>query len=576
MDRDEKRNLWIACTLSACIFLGWNYFFDQPKKIALPKETSSVAQTLNTPSAVAAAVSLTREDALKETQRIRIDTPELKGSINLKGAKIDDLALKNYHLTVDPQSPNVELLEPQGTKHAYYSEFGWLSEKKSMNLPDTSTIWTANNTLLTPTTPVTLRSENAQGIVFEKTISVDKKYLFTITQRVYNHSAEDLPLQCYGLIGRHGTPETQGFFILHEGPIGFLNDKLVEVTYKDLQKSPALQDTVGGWLGMTDKYWLTALIPDQKEGLKTGFRETGGVGQEHYQADFMTATHVVKPGETFDHTSSFFAGAKVLEVLDGYEETLGVKHFDKAVDFGWFYFLTKPIFYILTWTHEWLGNFGLAIMLLTVLLKLAFFPLANKSYRSMGRMKKLQPEMEKIRARYSEDKLKMNQEVMELYKREKVNPMAGCLPMFVQIPVFFALYKVLFISIEMRQAPFYGWIHDLSVPDPTSIFNLFGLIPWTPPTFLMLGAWPLVMGITMFVQQKLNPPPADPMQAKVFALMPILFTYMLASFPAGLVIYWTWNNILTIAQQWTMMRLDDQRPQSVKSAKNLKPKKKIK
>lgn len=558
MDRDEKRNLWIACTLSAFIFLGWNYFFDQPKKIAPRKESVSVAKAPDGRAPVTPASSLTREEALKETQRISIDTPELRGSINLKGAKIDDLVLKNYRLTVDPQSPNVDLLEPEGTKHAYYSEFGWLSEKKSIVLPDASTVWTANNTILTPATPVTLQSENAQGFIFEKTISVDKKYLFTITQRVSNRSGEELPIQCYGLIGRHGTPETQGFFILHEGPIGFLNNKLVEVTYKDLQKSPALQNTVGGWLGMTDKYWLTALIPDQREELKTGFRETGGAGQEHYQADFMTAAHIVKPGESFDYTSHFFAGAKVLEILDGYEETLGVKHFDLAVDFGWFYFLTKPIFYILTWTHEWLGNFGLAIMLLTILLKIAFFPLANKSYRSMGRMKKLQPEMEKIRARYSDDKLKMNQEVMELYKREKVNPMAGCLPMFVQIPVFFALYKVLFVSIEMRHAPFYGWIHDLSVPEPTTIFNLFGLIPWTPPVFLMLGAWPLVMGITMFVQQKLNPPPADPMQAKVFMLMPFLFTYMLASFPAGLVIYWTWNNILTIAQQWTMMRLDNQ------------------
>lgn len=556
MDQDEKRNLWIAVILSTLIFLGWNYFFDRPEKRASSATQSSRAITPTPSVALTPTAPLTREDALKETQRIQIDTPELKGSINLKGARIDHLILKNYHMSVDPQSPNVELLEPEGTEHAYYLEFGWSSEKKSVALPDASTVWRADHTILTPATPVTLRAENGQGIVFEKIIAVDEKYLFTVTQRVTNRSGEALPLHCYGLVERHGTPETQGFFILHEGPIGFLNDKLVEVSYKDLKKSPTLQDTIGGWIGMTDKYWLTALIPDQKKALKTAFRETGGEGQERYQANFVTDLHILKPGEAFENTSCFFTGSKVLETLDGYEEKLGVKHFDLAVDFGWFYFLTKPIFYILTWTHKWLGNFGLAIMLLTVILKLAFFPLANKSYRSMGRMKKLQPEMEKIRARYGDDKLRMNQEVMELYKREKVNPMAGCLPMFIQIPVFFALYKVLFISIEMRHAPFYGWIHDLSAPDPTTIFNLFGLIPWTPPLFLMLGAWPLIMGVTMFVQQRLNPPPADPMQAKVFMLMPLLFTYMLASFPSGLVIYWTWNNILTIAQQWTMMRLD--------------------
>ena len=303
-----------------------------------------------------------------------------------------------------------------------------------------------------------------------------------------------------------------------------MNQKLIEATYKDLSKKDQNFDSTSGWLGITDKYWLTALIPDQTMAIKTSFRETGGQGQEHYQISFTTQSHILKPGETFEKTSQFFAGAKVLDDLDYYEHKLTIPHFDFAADFGWFYFLTKPIFHLLTWTHQWLGNFGLAIMLLTVILKLLFFPLANKSYRSMARMKALQPQMEKLRARHSDDKLRMNQEVMQLYKREEVEPMAGCLPMLVQIPVFFALYKVLFISIEMRHAPFYGWIHDLSAPDPSTIFNLFGFIPWTPPAFLMLGAWPILMGITMFIQQKINPPPAKPMQAKVFLLMPIMFT----------------------------------------------------
>jgi YidC/Oxa1 family membrane protein insertase len=574
MDQDEKKNLLIVFILATLIFVGWSYFFEQPKKVTTPSLLSeNSSQVELQPKQLSTDPYLRKEQALIQTPRIQIETPELKGTIDLRGAKIDHLVLKNYHLTVDPDSPHIELLTPQGTQHAYYSQFGWVSENKGIELPDDSTVWTSTSLTLTPTNPVTLRTRNRQGVIFEQIISVDDKYLFTVRQKIINTSSQELPVQCYGSILRQGTPQTQGFFILHEGPLGFLNNKLVEVSYKDLKKSPALQESRGGWLGVTDKYWLTALIPDQKEMLKTSFRETGGEGHEHYQANFVTSSHKVNPGQEYAYTSHFFAGAKVLELLDQYEEKLGVKHFDLAVDFGWFYFLTKPIFYMLTWTHKWLGNFGLAIMLLTILLKIAFFPLANKSYRSMGRMKKLQPELEKIRARYNDDKLRMNQEIMELYKREKVNPMAGCLPMFIQIPVFFALYKVLFVSIEMRHAPFYGWIHDLSSPDPTTIFNLFGLLPWSPPSFLMLGAWPLLMGITMFLQQKLNPPPADPVQEKVFMLMPLLFTYMLASFPAGLVIYWTWNNILTIIQQWTMMRLASQ-DTKVKVLKPYKYKKK--
>ena len=571
MDQTEKRNLWIAVILSTLIFVGWHHFFGKSQPHPM-KDDASLTSAIDIPLEIKKPqVPLSREAALVASQRLRIETPELQGSISLKGARFDDLRLKNYHVTPNVQSAQIDLLDPYGTKDAYYGQFGWIGAADKDIFPDADTLWQADQTQLTPTTPVTLHYQNSQGVVFQQVISVDEKYLFKVTQRVINSGQSILPVQIYGTINRHGIPVTQGFFILHEGPVGYLNGQLVEASYKDLSKKDKILNSTGGWFGITDKYWLTALIPDQTMAMKASFQETGGQGQEHYQISFTTQPHHLKPGETFETTSQFFAGAKVLNDLERYEQQLCVPHFDFAVDFGWFYFLTKPIFHLLTWTHQWLGNFGLAIMLLTVILKLIFFPLANKSYRSMARMKALQPQMEKLRTRYSDDKLRMNQEVMQLYKREKVNPVSGCLPMLIQIPVFFALYKVLFISIEMRQAPFYGWIHDLSAPDPSTIFNLFGLIPWTPSAFLMLGAWPILMGISMFVQQKLNPPPADPMQAKVFLLMPVMFTYMLAAFPAGLVIYWTWNNILTIAQQWTIMHFaDKEKHQEKQKIKNRK------
>jgi YidC/Oxa1 family membrane protein insertase len=573
MEQNDKRNLFIAIILSTAIFLGWSYFYDKPRQQKL-SEAHKVATTLNSqvPSpdnkltVPGPAPILSLEQATTIDNRIKIETPTLKGSINLKGGKVDHLILTGYHETTEPNSSLITLLSPSQTQSPYFAEFGWVSSQK-IALPDENTLWKTDKTTLTPENPVTLSWDNGQGLVFERQIMVDKDYLFSITQRVINKTNNSVTLHSYGLISRHGTPKTSGFIVLHEGPLAYLNDKLIEKDYKDLQKHPLeTAQSKGGWIGITDKYWLTALIPAQNEAVKVSFRDTpiknAAETIDQYQVDFLSSAQIAEPGKTIETKNHFFAGAKVLDLLDHYEEVLGIKHFDLAVDFGWFYFLTKPLFYFLTYLHNLLGNFGLAIILLTILLKIAFFPLANKSFRSMARMKRLQPQITRLRERYENDKLKLNQEIMELYKKEKANPLSGCLPLLIQIPVFFALYKVLFISIEMRHAPFYGWIHDLAAPDPTSLFNLFGLIPWAPPSFLMIGAWPILMGVTMFIQQKMSPPPADPAQAKIFMLLPIMFTFMLASFPSGLVIYWALNNIITILQQWVLMRLDERRSHS--------------
>lgn len=555
MDREEKRNFFLAVLLTTLLMLGWNFFFDKPKDTKTPTPQAVSSTQGIAPTIVATAEPLTRADAIKSTDRLALETPKLFGSINLKGAQLDDLILKTYRETVQKDSPNMALLSPQRVEKPYWAQFGWVSGDPSLVLPDVTSLWKASDAKLTPTSPVILSWNNGQGVIFELEIAVDEEYLFTVKQRIKNQSNRPIAAQPYGLLSR-ATPETSGYMILHEGPLGFMNQKLHEMTYKDLKKEGKLEvNAGGGWFGITDKYWLTALIPNQKNQVKVRFVDASQGNQDSTQVDFLGETKKINPGETVETSTYLFAGAKVLEMLDAYEDKLGIEHFDKAVDFGWFYFITKPFFYALNWFKDYLGNFGLAILLFTVILKILFFPLANKSYRSMGRMRRLQPEMKRIQELYKDDRVRMNQEMMELYKREKVNPMAGCLPMLIQIPVFFALYKVLFVSIEMRQAPFYGWIHDLSQPDPTSLFNLFGLIPWDPPSFLMIGLWPLVMGVSMYLQQKLNPPPADPTQAKVFAFMPLIFTFMLAQFPAGLVIYWTWNNILSMGQQWTIMNL---------------------
>jgi len=559
----DQKNFFIAIILSLAILFGFQYFFSSSPEKKQAQAPAEHAQQTTTLPAIAPQTSQprTREEALKVSpHRLQIQSSSVKGSINLEGAIFDDLTLVKYHETVDPQSPEIVLLSPQNASHAYYARFGWTVPQDTLSLPTEKTLWQTNGLNLTPQTPVTLKWDNGQGLLFQQIISVDENYMFTITQKVTNSGTTAVSLSPQGFLSREGEPKSSGFFILHEGPVGVFDGKLNDPSYDDLAKTGTLQNpNATGWFGLTDKYWLTALIPNPKAPITSNYSHQGTGDHAIISALYQRDPLALAPGQSIEATDHFFAGAKILNLLDGYEETLGINHFDLAVDFGWFYFLTKPIFYALEFLKNFLGNFGLAILALTVLIKLVFFPLANKSYESMGRMKALQPEIEKVRERYADDRLKMNEKVMELYKKEKVNPMAGCLPMIVQIPVFFALYKVLFVSIEMRHAPFYGWIHDLSAPDPTTIFNLFGLIPWDPPSFLMIGVWPLIMGGTMFLQQKLSPPPADPAQAKMFLLMPVFFTYLLAQFPAGLVIYWAWNNTLSIAQQWVIMKRSEKK-----------------
>ncbi|MBX6323579.1 MAG: membrane protein insertase YidC, partial [Rhodospirillaceae bacterium] len=502
---------------------------------------------------------------LAEAPRVAIDSPRLKGSIRLAGARLDDVVLKDYHLTVEPGSPNIELLNPEGAPDGYFAEWGWSSTEKGVALPDSGTVWQADGDTLTIDHPLTLTWDNGAGLRFVRTYAIDADYMFTVTQRVENTGQTPVTLYPYGLIRRIGTPPTLGFAIMHEGPLGVLDGTLrdKEVKYSALRKAGRVEyQTTGGWLGITDKYWLAALVPDPDEPEKVSFHYLKD-GTERYQTDYLGAAHTVPPGGSVEDVSRFFAGAKEVKLLVHYRDALGIPLFDRAVDFAGYIglpltWIAKPVFFALDFIYGIIGNFGIAILLLTVAVKLIFFPLANKSYRAMSKMKQLAPEMARLRERYKDDRQKLSQETMALYKREKVNPASGCLPMIVQIPVFIALYQVLFVTIEMRHAPFFGWIKDLSAPDPTSILNLFGLLPWPVPdlgplNLISIGVWPIVMGLTMFLQQKLNPAPPDPVQARIFMMLPIVFTFMLAHFPAGLVIYWAWNNLLSIAQQRLIM-----------------------
>ncbi|MGE0748337.1 MAG: membrane protein insertase YidC [Rhodospirillales bacterium] len=591
----EQRNLLLAVVVSVAILLTYQILFEQPRieKARQQQQTTQVPAAPGAPSAPgtpaapggstapaapgtaatpavpgaapgapgtpaapgAPAQAATRDAVVAAGPRIAIETPKLKGSLALDGLRLDDLVLTEYRQTVDPGSPPITLLSPEGTAAPYFAQLGWLSADPESPAPGVATRWQANGRRLTPDTPVTLTWDNGSGLRFIQEIAVDKDYMFTVTRRVVNASAKSVTLYPFGLVKRLGEPHTDGLFILHEGPVGVLDGTLQEVSYSKLRDDGEVKGkSTGGWIGITDKYWLAALLPDQKTGNEMRFSHHLEGQKDAYQTDYRGDAVVVAPGATAATTDRVFAGAKVVRVLDRYETELGVHRFDRAIDFGWFYFLTKPIFYALEYFHRHLGNFGLAILLFTVLIKAAFFPLANKSYKAMSRLKLLQPKMMELRERYKDDRMRMNQAMMELYKKEKANPMAGCLPIAIQIPVFFALYKVLYVTIEMRHAPFYGWIQDLSAADPTSVLTLFGLIPVTLPHFLHIGVWPVIMGITMFLQQKLNPQPMDPAQQKIFMMLPIVFTFVLAQFSAGLVIYWAWNNLLSILQQWLIMR----------------------
>ena len=577
----ENRNMILAIVLSIAIILGYEFLFPtvQPApQVTVEQATTTDTQTGNATSDLPSVTGTTsgalpspavsaemasdiakagRDDVLAASQRVAIHTDRLSGSISLVGGRIDDLSLLDYREELDLSSNKIILLQPRGVENAYYASFGWVAGVGMENviLPDNDTLWQADSNTLTVGEPVTLRWDNGQGITYTKTISIDHDYMFAITQSVSNTSGASVNLHPYGLISRRTTPQVTGFYILHEGLLGVFDETLSEVDYDDLQETGVIETpTTGGWIGITDKYWLTALMPDQSQKVNTRFVHRLDGGTDKYQVDFLNPVQTIPTGGAMESTNFFFAGAKRAVLLDEYSEEYGIDRLDLAVDWGWFYFLTKPIFHVLLWFNEHVGNLGIAILLLTVVIKAAFFPLANKSYVAMNKMKALQPKMTELREQYKDDKAKLNQEMMALYKKEKANPAAGCLPIIVQIPVFFALYKVLFVTIEMRHAPFFGWIQDLSAPDPTTVFNLFGLIPWDPPSFLMIGVWPLVMGASMFLQQKLNPQPADPIQAKIFLFMPIMFTFLLASFPAGLVVYWAWNNSLSILQQWIIMR----------------------
>jgi YidC/Oxa1 family membrane protein insertase len=574
----DNKNTILAIALSALVLLGWQYFFAVPQEKARQEQLQAQQQKQSVPTpaqpgqpptqaatpqipgqaaAPSAATTVDRPAALAASPRVAI-------AIALKGGRIDDLALVKFRETVDPKSPPIVLLSPSGTADPFYAEFGWTGATgTAVKLPASETVWKQTGSgPLSVGHPVTLTYDNGEGLEFHRTITVDDKYLFTIKDDVSNKGANPVSLFPYALISRHGTPQTAGYYILHEGLIGVLGESgLQEYTYKNIAEKKVVNfDVTNGWLGITDKYWAATLLPDTTARLKARF-STGTLGSiQTYQTDYLLDAQTIAPGATATVNARLFAGAKEVAVVNDYDKQLKLNRFDLLIDWGWFYFITKPLFIAIDYLYRLVGNFGLAILIVTVLIKAAFFPLANKSYASMAKMKAVQPQMTALRERFANDKARQQQELMELYKREKINPLAGCLPIAVQIPVFFSLYKVLFVTIEMRHAPFFGWIHDLSAQDPTNVFNLFGLIPVDPTVlpvigqFLHLGAWPLIMGVTMWAQMKLNPAPPDPTQQMIFNWMPLIFTFMLANFPAGLVIYWAWNNSLSVLQQSVIMR----------------------
>jgi YidC/Oxa1 family membrane protein insertase len=600
----DHKNTIIAVVLSLLVIVGWQYFIGYPqmerqRQDAQLKQQQEQSQTTpkaaqpaspqpstaqpaapevpgapKTAASSAQAQAASRDAAIAASPRIAIETARLGGSIDLKGGRIDDLTLTQYREETDPKSPPIVLFSPSGAPEAFYAEFGWVPAAggSTAAMPGADTIWKQQGSgALGVGRPVTLTFDNGQGLLFTRTISVDERYLFSVKDDVANKGATPVTLFPYALISRHGTPQVQGYYILHEGLVGVMGDQgLQEMTYKKIEDAKSQTwDVTNAWLGITDKYWAATLLPDTDAKVRARFSAGEVGGLKTYQTDYLLQPQTIAPGATGSANARLFAGAKEVSVVGidfpfgpgGYNQALHLNHFDLLIDWGWFYFITKPMFLALDYFFHLVGNFGIAILIVTVLVKILFFPLANKSYASMAKMKAVQPQMAMIKERYANDRVKQQQAMMELYKKEQINPVAGCLPIAIQIPVFFSLYKVLFVTIEMRHAPFYGWIHDLSAADPTNIFNLFGLLPFDPSVlpliggagFLALGAWPAIMGVTMWVQMKLNPAPPDPTQQIIFNWMPLIFTFMLAKFPAGLVIYWAWNNTLSVIQQSVIM-----------------------
>jgi YidC/Oxa1 family membrane protein insertase len=571
---ENTKNMLLAAALSL-VFIGlWDYFYAFPEMDRQRKSQSEQTRLAQTPKLGAPeqktaappvkAAPKTRAEALALSPRIAIDTRSISGSIALKGARIDDVSLKNYRETVDPSSPIITLLSPEDGPSPYYAELGYLTAEteNAPALPTTETLWTADADRLTAAKPVTLTWDNGQGLVFKRVISLDDEYLFTVKDSVENKAGKPITVYNYARVSRVGHPPSAGYAALHEGFVGVVGDAGQEVTYDKIEKEDNAVKTfkgVGGWVGLTDKYWAAVVAPNQNAPMEARYASMGGA-LKTYQADTVSDPKTVAPGESSEATTFVFAGAKVVDVLDAYKENPGLKRFDLLIDWGWFYFITRPMFRLIDFLYKLLGNFGLAILAVTVIVKLAFLPLANKSYQSIAKMKAIQPKIKELKEKYGDDKHKFNMEQMELFKREKVNPASGCLPVIVQIPVFFSLYKVLVVTIEMRHAPFFGWIRDLSAPDPTNVFNLFGVLPFDPThvaifgPYLALGVWPLLMGVSMWLQMKMNPEPADEIQKTMFAWMPVIFTFTMGGFASGLLIYWTWNNLLSIVQQGVIMK----------------------
>ncbi len=551
----EGKNVLLAIVLSTVVLIFWATFFETPQ-IEQQATEQQITKNENTtsPSIEVDETSkkITRSEALNSVKRIKLENNNIQGSISLEGGVIDDILFKKYNEKLGSED-RVIFLNPKKTQEGYYVETGWATNSKTkLKLPDNNTIWKVKgNDQLGPNKPVTLEWNNGEGLIFIKKIQLDDKFLFKITQEVKNNSTNTFQFFPYAQITRNYKPEVTPIYILHEGFIGVFGDELKEEDYEDVDEEKIVVNASKGWLGITDKYWLTAIVPEKGKNFKAEFLSDN----QKYKANFIIKENLIlNPNSTISNDITAFVAAKEVAVIDSYAEKLGIEKLDLAIDWGWFYFFTKPLFFIIDYFFRLTGNFGLAIVIITALVRLIFFPLANYSFRSMAKMKVLQPEMMRLKELHKNDKVKLQQDMMALYKREKVNPISGCLPVLIQIPFFFAIYKMLFVTLEMRHQPFFGWIEDLSARDPTSVFNLFGLIPWDPPTFLMIGAWPILMGLSMYLQQKLNPAPPDPIQAKIFMFFPLFLTIILAPFPSGLVVYWTINNILTIAQQWVIMR----------------------